>query len=48
MTLPVAVPDWGDSGALYQWISIPEPAMTATRWRNFPTATHGHLQSTAP
>lgn len=25
MSRLVAVPDWGDSGALYQWISIPEP-----------------------
>lgn len=25
MSRLIAVPDWGDSGALYQWIDIPEP-----------------------
>jgi hypothetical protein len=25
MSRLVAVPDWGDSGSLYQWIKIPEP-----------------------
>ncbi len=25
MSRLAAVPDWGDSGSLYQWISVPEP-----------------------
>ena len=25
MSRLAAVPDWGDSGSLYQWITIPEP-----------------------
>ena len=26
MSRLVSVPDWGDSGALYQWIEVPEPS----------------------
>ncbi len=25
MSRLVAVPDWSDSGSLYQWITVPEP-----------------------
>lgn len=25
MSRLVSVPDWGDSGALYQWIEVPQP-----------------------
>ncbi len=43
MSRLVSVPDWGDSGSLYQWIEVPEP-----RRRRVPMAELSEADPWAP
>jgi len=48
MSRQVLVPDWGDSGALYQQIEVPEPGDDGYPMAGLPEETRGRPPSPGP